>query len=84
MLLLPKLRQVQADRERILRLLVLMPKAVIYDLVHRVYTVSSSEEEEEDKNNEDEEEEEEEEEEDENSEAESQEITVSLKTPFIF
>ena len=76
-LILPKLRQIQTDRERILRLLILMPKSVVYDLVHRVYVNSASEEEEDAKAEEEEEDQEEEEEEEvEAVEAESQEITV--------
>jgi len=83
-LILPKLRQIQVDRERILRLLVLMPKSVVYDLVHRVYITSASEEEEEeDKTEEQESEQESEDEEEEATDAESQEITVSFLSNFL-
>ena len=75
-MLLPKIRLIQADRERILRLLILMPKSVVYDLVHRVYITTNDEEEEEDKTDEEEDDEDYEEKDKENSEAESQEITV--------
>lgn len=76
LLILPKLRQVQADRERILRLLILMPKSVVYDLVHRVYVTTSTEEEDEEKIIEEEEDDDEDEED--AAETESQEITVKL------
>lgn len=81
-MILPKLRQVQADRERILRLLILMPKSVVYDLVNRVYVTHANEEDDDDQKEEEEDdgdEEEEEEDDDDNeqvAEAESQEITV--------
>lgn len=75
-LILPKLRQVQADRERILRLLVLMPKSVIYELVHRVYVTTNSEDEDVDKDEDEDDDEDEQNDEKENVETELQEITV--------
>ena len=76
MLLLPRIREIQVDRERILRLLLLMPKSNVYDLVHRVYAATNDEEEDDNKKDDDEEEEEEEESEQEGGEGEAQEITV--------
>jgi hypothetical protein len=77
-LLVPRIRLVQSDREKILRLLLLMPKANVYDLVHRVYTtVDEEDEDEKKKKDEDDEEEEEEEEEDDDVDGgDSQEIAV--------
>ena len=44
--IVPRVRQVQLDRERILRLMLLIPKSNVYDLVHRVYTTADAEQEE--------------------------------------
>jgi PAS domain S-box-containing protein len=38
-LLIPRIRQIQLDREKILRLLLLVPKEIVHDLVYRVYTI---------------------------------------------
>ena len=36
-IVIPRLREIQTDREKILRLIVLLPKSIIYDLVYNVY-----------------------------------------------
>lgn len=76
-LIVPRIRQVQLDREKILRLILLMPKSNVYDLVHRVYTTTEDEDEHE-KNHKDEDEDSEDEDEDvaEGDEGEAQEISV--------
>ncbi len=76
-LIVPRIRLVQADREKILRLILLMPKSNVYDLVHRVYTTASDEDEDEKKQtDEDEEDEDEDDDAAEGDEGEAQEISV--------
>jgi hypothetical protein len=78
LLLVPRIRIIQADREKILRLLLLMPKSNVYDLVHRVYTSADDEEDDvkKQKGEDEDDESEEEEEADEGVDGETQEITV--------
>jgi hypothetical protein len=45
-LILPKIYQIQADREAILKLLLLVPKSVAFDLVNNVYTTTTAEQDE--------------------------------------
>jgi hypothetical protein len=52
--IIPRLRVIQIDREKILRLILLVPKENIYDLVYNVYTAGDEEEEEDNKKSEDE------------------------------